>query len=179
VISEQPTRQPSERLSTRRAWLGCVLPLLLLQPGLAAASDAPSARPAAAPRVVLDRLELPPGLAGTRYEKRLRKVLASETKKADWGAGSSSTIEFRFKVVTLKVTHDSETLRVHCEAVGRLPHGGPALSQLAYGGRLDRQSELIEEVLTIVARGVVTRLAEMERVRRGRQGSVRVKLPAE
>jgi hypothetical protein len=169
----------SQRLTPRIVLVIAALSSLLRPCSAAAQPEAPETVSKPSPRVILDRLDLPPGLAKTRYEKQLRKVLASEARKADWGAGASSTIEFRFKVESLTVTHEGRTVHVRCSAHGSLPRGRPAHSQLSYGGDPQKQSELVQQVLSIVARGVVTRLAEMERVRRGQQTTARVRVPAE
>ncbi len=57
-------------------------------------------------------------------------------------------------------------LEVRCSARGELPGGRRARSRLVYGGDPKQTQKLVERVLEIVARGVVGRLAEMERERR-------------
>ncbi len=116
------------------------------------------------PRVELNHLELPPTVK--QYERFLRRVLAREAHKVDWGAGAGSTIQYRFFVDELRVTVKDNALVVRCAAIGRLPRGRSAKSQLSFGGELGKKRQLIERVLTIVARGVLTRLSELERERR-------------
>ena len=99
-------------------------------------------------------------------EKYLREVLAKEARKADWGAGHGSLIQYRFRIDELDVTEDAAVVRVHCAATGWLPKGKTAKSKLAFGGAPEERAELVRRVLSIVARGVVTRLAELERQRR-------------
>ncbi|MEZ4225132.1 MAG: hypothetical protein R3B13_29540 [Polyangiaceae bacterium] len=70
-----------------------------------------------------------------------------------------------------------DVMRVSCTAVGRLPGGRSAKSHLTFGGDPRKKNELITRVLEIVARGVVTRLAELERVRRGDLEKSRVRAP--
>ncbi len=146
---------------------------LCLSPGRALAKDD------GRPKVVLDQLEFPVRMGASKYERHLRRVLQREVRKVDWGAGSDSTIEYRYRVTKLNVVQDGDVLRVSCEAVGMLPRGRTAKSQLTFGGSPREHTRLIQHVLTIVARGVVTRLAEMERVRRGELRNERVKPPPE
>lgn len=131
------------------------------------------------PTVVLDKLEFPAMLGASKYEKYLRKVLRKEAAEADWGAGKDSTIEYRFAVTSLTVQQKGDVLLVKCTANGTLPRGRRAQSQLSFGGSPRQHSELIRRVLAIVAHGVVTRLAEIERVRRGKQREAQVIPPAD
>jgi hypothetical protein len=129
------------------------------------------------PTVVLDHLEFPVILGASKYEKHLRKALRHAAADADWGAGPDSTIEYRFTVKSLTVEQKGDVLTVKCTASGTLPRGRHAQSKLSFGGSPREHSELIRRVLTIVARGVITRLAEIERVRRGKQREARVVPP--
>jgi hypothetical protein len=138
------------------------------EPAAASQSAPQSARPRGRPDVKLDRLDFPSDVAGAKFFKqRLRKMLAREAKRADWGAGRGSRIEYRFSVTELGIEHDGDVLRVRCAAVGKLPGGKSAKSQLSFGGEPGQRNKIVERVLEIVARGVITRLAELERVRRG------------
>jgi len=122
------------------------------------------ARAAEGPSVKLDRLELPP--EAKAYERFLTRALKREARDLDWGAGEGSRIEYRFVLSELRVVINDGVLTVHCAATGRLPRGRSANSQLSFGGQPSDKRELIERVLTIVARGVLTRLSEIERERR-------------
>ena len=70
-----------------------------------------------------------------------------------------------------------EALQVRCTALGKLPKGKSAKSHLAYSGEKNQRSELVRRVLDIVAKGVITRLAELERVRRGELKETGVRRP--
>lgn len=130
------------------------------------------------PKVKLDRLDFPHDVVGRRYfEKRLRFMLKKEARRADWGAGRESTIEYRFAVTELSFDKSGEVLRVTCAAVGKLPGGKTAKSRLSFGGDPNKRNALVENVLGIVARGVITRLAELERIRRGDLSDSRVRPP--
>jgi hypothetical protein len=50
--------------------------------------------------------------------------------------------------------------------VGKLPKGKVARSDIQYGGDPRSPRKVVRQVLEIVARGVITRLAELERNRR-------------
>lgn len=157
----------------RAAWKTLLVGGLLLagvgSPRLVDAKDRPAERSATGrPRVDLDRLTLPdttPNRAA--LEKHLRKTLHREAKRLDWGGGRENRIEYRFSVTTLEVRRDGDVLRVHCTAVGELPGGRKARSELDFGGSPAERDRLVKNVLDMVARGVVGRLAEMERARRG------------
>ncbi len=129
------------------------------------------------PTVKLDHLEFPAMLGGKKYERYLRQALKREVREVDWGASSDSTIEYRFFVKELNISRKGDAIVVSCYAYGRLPRGRSAKSQLSFGGDPRQQSDLVKRVLRIVARGVVTRLAEMERVRRGELRDTRVITP--
>ena len=120
------------------------------------------------PNIRLDQLDFPDDVpARAYYKKYLRKRLEHETRRARWGAGRNNVIQFRFKVTELSITVESDVLRVRCSAVGKLPGGQAAKSRLTFGGDPGKRRQVVEHVLDIVARGVVTRLAELERIRRG------------
>ena len=125
------------------------------------------------PTVKLDRLELPP--EARSFERHLRQVLHREARRADWGVGSGHRIEYRFRLAELTLHGNGKVLEVRCAAVGQLPKGKTAKSRLVFGGDPRQKDALVRQVLEIVARGVITRLAEIERIRRGalRQSSVR------
>lgn len=132
------------------------------------------------PKVVLDRLDFPAELGAKKYRRHLERVLSREVRKVDWGASKDSTIEYRFEVTGLALsTPAPDVLTVTCTAVGRLPSGRSASSRLSFSGAPRERDELVQEVLAIVARGVVARLAELERVRRGKLADRRVRPPTD
>ncbi|HYQ27480.1 MAG TPA: hypothetical protein VER04_09670 [Polyangiaceae bacterium] len=119
------------------------------------------------PRVKLDQLSLPPDLIGAKgFESHLRSTLRREARRADWGAGATSKISYRFVVERLELREDNGVLHVTCTARGRLPKGKSAKSHIVFGGDPHERTKVVQHVLDIVARGVVTRLAELERARR-------------
>jgi hypothetical protein len=121
-----------------------------------------------APTVVLDRLEFPTDFSGhARYRQHLLGVLKREVRRATWGGGRENRVEYRFSVSELAFSLSGDVLHIRCSAIGVLPGGQRAKSELTFGGSLADRDQLIKKVLDIVARGVVTRLAELERMRRG------------
>ena len=120
------------------------------------------------PEVHLDQFSFPQNIQNAKeFEAHLKRALKREAYRADWGAGRENRIEYRFEVTELKFILDEGALRIHCEAVGKLPGGRSAKSELSFGGHPGERKELTKQVLGIVARGVITRLAELERRRRG------------
>src|SRR5690606_24852766 len=96
-----------------------------------------------------------------------RQVLRREVKRVEWGAGRDNRIEYRFRVTELVITSADGVVRVTCSATGILPGGRSANSRLGFSGAANRKNQVVKQVLEIVARGVITRLAELERRRRG------------
>lgn len=138
-------------------------------PGPEVASPLLEEKPAdGRPMVVLDRLVFPQDVVGADgFEKHLKRALKREAYRVDWGAGRENRIEYRFTVTELVYKLSDGALRIECSAVGRLPGGQTAKSELTFGGSLSERNALTKQVLEIVARGVITRLAELERKRRG------------
>lgn len=123
--------------------------------------------PRGRPQVSLDRLVFPEGIEnGLEFQRHLKLRLRREARRADWGAPTGAKIEFRFFVEELTTRLDGNVLRVACTALGRLPKGKSARSRIEYGGDPRKRSLEVKKVLEMVARGVITRLAELERERR-------------
>jgi hypothetical protein len=115
---------------------------------------------------LIDRLTFPEMAGSDRYVRHLKSVLRREARRVDWGASKNNRIPLRFAVEKLSLVAKGSALEVHCSARGELPGGRRARSRLVYGGDPKQAQKLVERVLEIVARGVVGRLAEMERDRR-------------
>jgi hypothetical protein len=156
------------RSSTLQFFLLAVGTLAWASPQVARAEAEESGLSAGSgPRVKLDRLSLPPDLVGAKgFETHLRSTLRREVRHADWGAGAASKISYRFVVEQLDLREDNGVLHVTCTARGRLPKGKSAKSHIVFGGDPRERTKVVQHVLDIVARGVVTRLAELERARR-------------
>jgi hypothetical protein len=119
------------------------------------------------PSVRLDRLEFAAQVPATRtVERHLRFALRKAARRADWGAGRHAKIEFRVLVEELTVVEADGVVSVRCTALGRLPKGKSARSRIEFSGKPAQKKKIVGQVLEIVARGVVTRLAALERERR-------------
>lgn len=130
------------------------------------------------PDVRLNRLDFPVDVPNAKHFRSfLTKRLTKETRRAVWGAGRDNIIEYRFSVTQLSIVKEDGVVRVKCSAVGKLPGGQAAKSQLSFGGEPAKQNKIVERVLEIVARGVITRLSELERIRRGDLDRERVRAP--
>ena len=124
--------------------------------------------PDGSPKVHLDRLDFPSDIArSSTLKAHLKRVLEKEVRRVEWGAGRDNRIEYRFSVTKLDLSVNSGVLEVACSAVGALPGGRTAKSQLTFGGAASERDRVIKQVLEIVARGVIIRLAQLERRRRG------------
>jgi hypothetical protein len=170
---------PSSRNLRRALLLGVALSVAFAGDP-ASAKEHPDATPLTRgrPKVTLDRLTFPGDVPDSAaLAKHLRRILAREARRADWGAGRGSRIEYRFSVTELTLRSGAGVLRVRCTAHGTLPKGRGAKSHLDYGGDPQKRSELVKRVLEIVARGVITRLAELERVRRGELHRSGIRIP--
>ena len=153
---------------TRRSALALLLSAgILACPRTALAEDLPTiGQPSGRPRISIDRLTFPPVAGSEGYVRHLTSVLRREARRVDWGAGRNNRIPLRFTVEKLVLVAKGSALEVRCSARGELPGGRRARSRLVYGGDPKQAQKLVERVLEIVARGVVGRLAEMERERR-------------
>jgi hypothetical protein len=131
---------------------------------------APSEGPAGRPHIVLDQLVVPVATPEQqRVVKVLNQVLKREQHRVEWGAGRESRITYRFYLEQLDLSVERGVLKVRCTALGRLPKGKTARSKLEFGGDPKDPRKVIDHVLTIVARGVLARLADLERDRRSRR----------
>jgi len=119
------------------------------------------------PTVRLDRLELPAGFPRhTELERHFREQLKRAARRADWGAKRGSKIEYRVKLEELSVRDGERVVHVRCTALGSLPKGRTTRTFIDFGGNPNERDKVVRHVLEIVARGVVTRLAAIERERR-------------
>jgi hypothetical protein len=119
------------------------------------------------PSVNLDALVFPENVANApALERHFRHMLKRAARSADWGAGRGDRIEYRVVVEELAISESAGVLRVRCTALGRLPRGKSARSHLDFGGDPKDRRTVVERVLEMVARGVVTRLSALERERR-------------
>ena len=135
------------------------------EPALIGPDDGPEGRP----HIVLDQLVVPASLPEhQRLSKVLEKVLKHEQHRVQWGAGRGSRISYRFYLEELSASVEHGVLKVRCVALGRLPKGKTARSKLELGGSPADARKVVDQVLLLVARGVLSRLADLEHDRRTR-----------
>jgi hypothetical protein len=154
-------------LAIGAVWLDCGDPRLAQ--ARATAQERSARAPRGRPRVELDRLDLSRAPLAAGLEKDLRSILAREARRVEWGAGRGARIVYRFRIDDLTLTVSGDVLKVTCGATGWLPKGKVAKSRLSFGGSPAERDAVVRHVLDIVARGVLTRLAELERERRERE----------
>ncbi|MFT3766667.1 MAG: hypothetical protein QM820_14305 [Minicystis sp.] len=131
--------------------------------GLAAIMAAPG--PAhASPKAKVDwvRVEVPEGLDAARHGKVLKEALKQAAKRADFGK-TAKTVSLSARIVEMKTEQQGDVLRVTCTIMGRVKGGAGARSRISYGGSPDKREELEKSVLTMVANGLVARLAQIVR----------------
>lgn len=119
-------------------------------------------------RVSWTEVEVPEDKLRRRRERTLRSVLKKESKNANWGDHKDNLVEASVKVVEFQVQQKEHVVRVTCTAVGKLAGGPSVRTHFSIGDHPKRQDKLEKMVLTLVARGIVTRLAAISRDRAAR-----------
>ena len=140
--------------------------LLALLPIAAALAVATSADPTFArkrPKVVWTEVEVPEGEHQTNRERQLRNVLKREGHRVQWGDPPDGLIEASVKVTEFTIERRPDVVRVTCSAVGRLGNGSAVKTHFSFGGHPKKEAALETQMLTLVGRGVVARLASISR----------------
>lgn len=114
-------------------------------------------------RVVWTSVELPEDKLQKVRENTLRNVLRKEAKDADWGEQEGARLEASVKVVEFLVLEREDVVRVTCTAVGKLAKGPSVRTHFSLGDHPKQQAKLEKMILTLVARGLVTRLSSIAR----------------
>lgn len=130
--------------------------------GIAAITAAPVTALAAKPKIDWARVEVPEGRDAARLTKVLKEALKHATKRADFGK-AVKTVSLSARIVELKTEQHGDVLHVTCTMLGRVAGGQGARSRISYGGSPDRRAELQKDVVTMVANGLVARLAQIVR----------------
>jgi hypothetical protein len=133
----------------------------LLAALLGLASVIAPAPASARPKVAWKTVEAPSGDNHDRMVRALRTALTNAARKADFGKAKSVVLSARVVEFT-SVTH-GDVHRVSCSIVGRVVGGATARSKISFGGKPEERAKLEQQILTMVANGVVTRLAEIVR----------------
>jgi hypothetical protein len=118
----------------------------------------------ASPRTKVDwvRVEVPDGQDAARLAKLLKEALKQASKRADFGK-SAKTVSLSARIVELRTEQQGDVLRVTCTLMGRVAGGAGARSRISYGGSPDKRDDLEKQVVTMVANGLVGRLAQIVR----------------
>lgn len=162
VRSERADTPPGvsrRRMLHAAAGLGALLALGSLPDSALAAGKKSSTS------VAWTKVEVPPGDRRRARESMLRKVLGRESRDADWGEHKSGRIEASVSVVEFAVERRDDVVRVTCTALGKLAGGPSVRTHFSIGDHPSRQVKLETMVLTLVARGIVTRLSAIARKR--------------
>ena len=130
--------------------------------GIAAITAAPVTALAAKPKIDWVRVEVPEGQDAARLTKVLKEALKQAAKRADFGKAAKS-VSLSARIVELKTEQQGDVLRVTCTIMGRVAGGAGARSRMSYGGSPDKREDLERDVVTMVARGLVARLAQIVR----------------
>lgn len=130
--------------------------------GFAMITAAPVTALAAKPKVDWVKVEVPEGQDAARLTKVLKEALKQASKRADFGKAIKS-VSLSARIVEIKTEQQGDVLRVTCTISGRVTGGAGARSRMSYGGSPDRREELEKNVVTMVANGLVARLAQIVR----------------
>lgn len=122
-------------------------------------------------QVTWTRIEVPDDAGQTALEKSLKKLLDQAAKKANFGKVKS--VSFSVKVTELVSETKGDVHRVTCTIVGRIPGGPSAKSRISFGGSPGDKAKLEKQVLTMVTKAMVTRLAEIVRARAAKEAAAK------
>jgi len=118
----------------------------------------------ASPRTRVDwvRVDVRDGQDAARLTRLLKDALKHAAKRADFGK-ATRTVSLSARIVELKTEQQGDVLRVTCTIMGRVTGGAGARSRISYGGSPDKPEDLEKQVITMVANGLVARLAQIVR----------------
>jgi hypothetical protein len=120
----------------------------------------------AAPRVVWTDVTIASHDKRPELERFLKQIIERQTRRADWGKARQSPLEARFDVTEFSAVAGKDVVRVTCTGVGKLKGGQSVRSHFSMGGRPAGRAVLEKQLLTMLGRGIVNRLAEVARVKR-------------
>ena len=109
-------------------------------------------------------VEFPEDKLRTQRERILRTILRKESSTEDWGP-HNQRIEASIRIIEYQIVHTPEVVRVTCTAVGKLVGGPSVRTHFSIGDHPTKQAKLERNMMTFVARGIVTRLAVIARNR--------------
>ncbi|MEZ4301243.1 MAG: hypothetical protein R3B70_40285 [Polyangiaceae bacterium] len=117
--------------------------------------------------VTWTKIDVPDKDNAAALTKSLKAILTKAAKKANFG--KAKKVSFSVKLVELTSEQKGDVHRVTCTIVGRIPGGPSAKSRISFGGSPAEKAKLEKQVLTMVAKAVVTRLAEIVRSRAAKE----------
>jgi hypothetical protein len=116
----------------------------------------------AKPKIEWSRVEVPEGDRSALRMKLLKTALGQAARKANFGKKAKS-VTLSARVVELTTEQHGDVLRVSCTMLGHVAGGSGAKSKISFGGAAAARDELEKQVLTMVANGLVARLAQIAR----------------
>jgi hypothetical protein len=140
------------------AWVTCILLFGGANPAVAEAH---------APRVVWTDITIASREKRPELEHFLKQIVETRTRRANWGKKRQTPIEARFEVTEFSAVLGKDVVRVTCTAVGKLKGGQSVRSHFSMGGRPAGRAELERQLLAMLGRGIVSRLAEVARTSSG------------
>jgi hypothetical protein len=136
----------------RLAWLVAVAAMTFIAPPAQAQKA----------RVVWNEIRISQAHTRPDLERHLRGVVMRQARQVDWGR--AGTIEATIEVTDLSAVSRDGVVRVTCSGHGRLSAGQGgrvARSRFSMGGRPKDRAALERQILTMLGRGLVTRLADI------------------
>jgi hypothetical protein len=131
--------------------------------GVANRADA-EARP---PRVIWTDISIASSEKRPELERFLKQIVETQTLRANWGKKRQTPLEARFEVTEFSAVLGKDVVRVTCTAVGKLKGGQSVRSHFSMGGRPAGRAELERQLLAMLGRGIVSRLADVARTSSG------------
>lgn len=118
-------------------------------------------------KVEWSSVRMPEGKDADKRARVLKTLLTQAARKADFGKTKSVTLSAR--VVEFSSVKKGDVQQVSCTIVGRLSGGPSARSRISFGGSPEERQQLEKQVLSMVANGLVARLAEIARTKAARE----------
>jgi hypothetical protein len=115
-------------------------------------------------KIVWTEIAMPSDSDRPDLTRHLRDVVMRQARLVDWGR--DGTVEAKIEVTEFSVVTKDAVVRVTCAGHGRFSaaQGGKvARSRFSMGGRPKDRAALERQLLTMLGRGLVTRLSQMAR----------------
>jgi hypothetical protein len=115
-------------------------------------------------RVSWTEISMPREQARPELVRHLRQVVMGRAKRMDWGRHDGRTLEAKIEVTEFSVVTRDGVVRVTCAGQGRVSVGRAsrmAKSRFSMGARPAQKAALERQLLAMLGRGLVTRLADI------------------